>query len=76
MSDEQIREIVHEETSGYRVEYDIRRKHWPADELVMVWFHLGSSNEWVLVGPGSSAASVRKSVRAAVGRLEEAAYGV
>lgn len=66
------RQVVREEVSGWRVEADVYRKDWPADDMLFVRLRLGDREEYVLIAPGSSEGAIRKVLRTAIRRLEAA----
>lgn len=77
---QQARRVVHDETQGWCVEAEVYRKDWPADQLIFIKLKLDDLEEYVLIGPGSSEAAVRKCIQATIRRLwkrsEEVEYGV
>lgn len=66
----QARRVVREETAGWRVEAEVIRKEWPADDMLFIRLRLGDREEYVLVAPGSSENTVRKCLQTAIRRLE------
>ena len=61
--------IVREEIAGWGISAEVYKKPWPADEMTFIKLSLDSYDEYVLIAPGSSEESVRKSLNAAIRRL-------
>lgn len=75
----QAKRVVNEETGGWTVNVDVYRKDWPASDLIFVKISRDDVEEYVLIGPGSSEAAVRKCLQVTARRVwnqwEEKKYG-
>jgi len=76
----QAKRVVDEETGGWAIEVEVYRKEWPANDLIFVKIFRDDISEYVLIGPGSSEAAVRKCLAATARRVwhrwEEKKHGL
>lgn len=65
----EARLVVRDEIKGTGIKAEVYKKDWPADEMTFVKLNRNSLDEYILIAPGSSEESVRRSLQIAIRRL-------